>query len=179
MEQAWIPFAAAGGVTLHYPSRRVERVGFHQSNHEGAQQLDVLPGAAAPVTLENRGRYTADRTAADVVSDPVVEVRAPVSGTVKVASSYTLYCRYTDDYVIIEPDDHPGWEVKILHILGLHVAPGNRVVAGETVIADHPHQLPFTSDVDAYRTADPAWPHVHVEIDDPSIENVPNPGSGC
>src|SRR5688572_27347248 len=35
-EQSYTPFASVGGVTLRHPSRRVERVGFHQSNHEGA-----------------------------------------------------------------------------------------------------------------------------------------------
>jgi hypothetical protein len=68
--------------------------------------------------------------------------------------------------------------VKILHILGLEVSPGDRVEAGVTVIADHAHQLPFASQVDDIRTADPAWPHVHIEVTDPSIPNVPNGGSG-
>ena len=35
-EQAWIAFGVAVDVTLHYPSPRVERIGFHQSNNEGA-----------------------------------------------------------------------------------------------------------------------------------------------
>src|SRR3954469_351377 len=33
-EQAWIPFAMTSDVTLHYPSSRVEHVGFHESNDE-------------------------------------------------------------------------------------------------------------------------------------------------
>ena len=28
---------------------------------------------------------------------------------VKRAGHYVLYCKYTDDYVVIEPDSHPGW----------------------------------------------------------------------
>jgi biotin carboxyl carrier protein len=179
LEESWIPFATASGVTLRYPSARVERVGFHQANHEGAQQIDPLPDAVNPVTMEARDRLTGDRTAADVVSDPDLEVRAPVSGRVIAANAYTLYCKYRDELVFIDPDDHPGWEVKVLHIVGVQVAPGDHVVAGETVIALHPHQLPFTSDVDNYRTVDPAWPHVHLEVIDLSIPDIPNPGSGC
>jgi hypothetical protein len=178
-EQDWTPFARGGDVELRHPSRRVERVGFHESNHEGARPLEALPGAVAPTDLESRGRGTAGRTAADVVSDPAVEVRAPVSGKVLRAGTYVLYCKYSDDYVAIEPDAHPGWEVKILHIDGVRVKPGDRVVAGVTVIAPRPTQLPFKSQVDKAATADPAWPHVHVEVVDPSIPNVPSPGGGC
>ena len=47
-----------------------------------------------------------------------------------------------------------------------------------TVVAPHARQLPFASQVDDIRTADPAWPHVHMEVVDPNIPNVPNPGSG-
>ena len=59
---------------------------------------------------------------------------------------------FTDELVFIEPDSHPGGVVKILHVADVQVAPGDRVVAGETVLAAHPHQLPFGSQVDDYRT---------------------------
>ncbi|HEV2069512.1 MAG TPA: hypothetical protein VGR26_06945 [Acidimicrobiales bacterium] len=179
VEQAWTPFATVGGVTLVHPSSRVERVGFHQSNHEGARQLEPLPSAAAPVTMEGRERLAASRTAADVVMDPAVEVRAPVTGTVKRAGTYVLYCEYSDDYAVIEPDARPGWEVKILHIDGVRVGAGDRVVAGETVIARGPTPLPFESQVDELRTASTAWPHTHIEVIDPAIPNVASPGGGC
>jgi hypothetical protein len=178
-EQAWTPFAEAGGVTLLNPARRVERVGFHEANHDGAQQLQVLAAAVAPVTLPTRDRLTDSRTAADVVVDPASEIRAPVTGTVLEAGTYTLYCRYSDDYLIIEPDQHPGWEVKVLHIDGVTAGPGDRVTAAQTVIAPGPTLLPFVSDVDEFRTADPAWPHVHMEIIDPSIPDIPSPGDDC
>lgn len=178
-EQAWTPFASVGGITLHHPGSRVERVGFHQSNHEGAQTQEILPTAVAPTTLESRERLTAERTAADIVVDPAVEVRAPVTGTVLRAGTYVLYCKHADDYLVIEPDAHPGWEVKLLHISGVQVRAGDRVEAGITVVAPHATQLPFESQVDEVRTADPAWPHVHVEVVDPSIPNRPSPGGGC
>lgn len=177
-DQSWSPFAAVGGVTLVHPSARVERVAFHESNHDGARQLDVLPTAVAPVTLETRERGTGSRTAADVVAGPGVEVRAPVTGSVKRAGTYVLYCDNSDGYVVVEQDDHPGWEVKILHIAGVRVSAGNRVTAGQTVLATHPTRLPFKSQVDELSAAE-AWPHVHIEVVDPSIPDRPTPGGGC
>jgi len=179
VEAAWAPMASVGKVTLVHPSRRVERVGFHESNHDGAQQLAPLATAAAPVTLEARERGTNSRTAADVVVDPAVEIRSPVTGRVKRAGGYVLYCKHSDDYVVIAPDAQPTWEVKILHIDGVRVQAGDRVVAGKTVLAPRPTQLPFESQVDEQRTADPAWPHVHIEVVDPAIKDRPTPGGGC
>jgi hypothetical protein len=140
--------------------------------------MTVLGTAVAPATLEGRERLTTSRTAADVVSDPQVEIRAPVTGRVKRAGSYVLYCKYSDDFVVIEPDDHPGWEVKLLHIDGEAVSAGQRVEAGETIIAPRPTKLPFESQVDELSDGE-AWPHVHIEVVDPSIPNRPSPGSGC
>ena len=177
-EQAWAPFATVGGVTLTHPSSRVERVAFHQSTNDGAMQLTALPTAVAPLTLDDRKRDTGARGAADVVVDPARDIRAPVTGRVTRAGRYVLYCDHSDDYAVIEPDDHPGWEVKILHIDGVTVRAGSRVVAGQTVIAPRPTQLPFESQVDEVRTADPAWPHVHIEVVDPTIRDRPT-GRGC
>jgi hypothetical protein len=174
-----VPFAQAGDVVLVHPAARVERIGFHDSSHEGARQLDALPTAVSPTTMTSRERGTPGRTAADVVVDPDTEIRAPVSGRVKRAGTYVLYCKYHDDYVVIAPDQHPAWEVKVLHIDGVMVRKGARVTAGETVIAPHATPLPFASQVDELRTVDPAWPHVHIEVVDPRIPNVPSPNSGC
>lgn len=176
--QQWTPFAEVGGITLVHPSRRVERVAFHEANHDGARQLDVSPTAVAPVTLETRDRRTGSRSAADVVIDPNVEIRAPVTGTVKRAGTYVLYCEYSDDYVVIAPDDHPAWEVKLLHIDGVRVSRGDRVFAGQTLLAPRPTRLPFESQVDEIAKTS-AWPHVHIEVVDPSIPDRPSPGGGC
>jgi len=178
-ETAWTPFATVDGVTMTHPSARVERVAFHQSNNDGARQLTALPSAVAAVTLDDRQRDTGAQGAADVVVDPAGEIRAPVTGRVMRAGTYVLYCRLSDDYVVIEPEDRPGWEVKILHIDGVRVRAGERVVAGRTVLAPRATQLPFASQVDELRTADPAWPHVHIEVVDPTIRDRPTPGGGC
>ena len=177
-DTAWAPFATVGGTTLVHPSSRVERVAFHEANHDGARQLDPVADVAT-VTLEGRERGTSPRSAADVVVDPTLEIRAPVTGRVKRGGTYILYCRHRDDFVVIAPDAQPTWEVKVLHIDGLAVRRGQRVIAGETLLAPRPTQLPFESQVDELRTADPAWPHVHIEVVDPSIPDRPSKGGGC
>jgi hypothetical protein len=177
-EQQWIAFGVAVDVTLHYPSPRVERIGFHQSNNEGARPIEPLDTGIPATTMESRDRLSDLRSSADVVVDPESDIRAPVSGTVVSSGSYILYCGLPDYFLNIEPDEHPGWLVKILHITGLEVGNGDRVVQGETVIAPTARQLPFESQVDKLRTVDPAWPHVHIEVVDPSVPNVPNGGSG-
>jgi len=176
-QQAYTPFASAGGVVLRHPAARVERIGFHESTLDGAQQLETLPTSAPTLVLEGRARDTTARGAADVMVDPDAEIRAPVTGTVRYAGTYVLYCKYSDDFLVIEPDDHPGWEVKMLHIDGVRVRPGARVQAGVTVVAPRATRLPFESQVEngSYR---PAWPHVHVEIDDPNVPDRPT-GPGC
>lgn len=62
----------------------------------------------------------------------------------------------------------------------LNVRKGQRVTAGQTVPASAgARPLPFKSQVDEMKTADPAWPHVHLEVVDPSIPDRPSPGGGC
>lgn len=177
VETGYSPYATIGELVLLHPSSRVERVAFHQSNHDGAHEQSGVPTTANSTTLDDRERGTGRHTAADIVSDPEAEIRSPVTGTVIRGGSYTLYCDYRDHYVVIEPDAHPGWEVKVLHMDGLFVARGDRVVAGETVLAPHARILPFESQVDEIRTTDPAWPHVHIEVVDPTIPD--RPGEGC
>ena len=171
------PFAVTEQLTLFHPAAQVERIGFHEAGHDGARQLEPTVDAARPITLESRNRGTGSQTAADIVVSPEAEIRAPVTGTVKRAGGYILYCDHHDDYAVIEPDARPGWEVKLLHIDGVQVQAGQRVEAGVSVIAPRPTLLPFGSQVDDH-TAEPSWPHVHVEVVDPSIPDKPNPGGG-
>jgi len=176
---AWgTPFAVAIDLTLYYPAALVERIGFHEAGRDGSRQMDPLPEATRPITMATRDRGTGSRTAADVVVDPAAELRSPVTGTVIRSGTYVLYCKYTDDFVVIDPDDHPGWEVKMFHFQGLSVKPGDRVEAGVTVVGSNSAYLPFESQVNEF-TAEPSWPHVHIEVIDPSIPNRPHPGGGC
>ena len=179
VDTGFAPFATVDQVVLVHPAAQVEMVGFHESNHDGARQLAPTESAARPIELETRERGTGSRSAADIVVAPDAEIRAPVTGTVKRAGGYILYCDHDDDFAVIEPDARPGWEVKVLHIDGVQVQAGQRVEAGATVLAPRPTPLPFASQVDDH-TASPAWPHVHIEVVDTSIPDRPSPGgSGC
>lgn len=171
------PFGIVAGVWLRHPAAIVERIGFHQSNHEGARDIAATAWAAGPVLLAARGRLSGRFSAADIVVPRDAAILAPVTGTVLRAGSYVLYCEHADDFVVIAPDSAPHLEVKLLHIDGVVVAAGDRVVSRQTVLAPRATVLPFASQVDA-TTATPSWPHVHLEVVDPRIENVPNGGSG-
>lgn len=177
-DQTWVPFAEVGGITLHHPADQVQHIGFHESGHDGAQQLQPLDTATRHTTMDSRDRGTGSRTAADIVVDPDTEIRSPVSGTVLSAGTYILYCEHNDDFVFIAPDEQPTWQVKVFHIDGVQVAAGDRVEAGVTVLAPRATQLPFVSQVDEF-TAEPSWPHAHVEVVDPSIPDRPSEGGGC
>lgn len=173
----FVVFSGVGGVQLLEPSEHVDVIGYHESGHEGAQQLEPSGAGPRSVTMESRNRGTGSRTAADVVVEPDTPLYAPVSGSVVRAGTYTLYCEYSDDYVVIDPDQHPGWEVKLLHIDGVMVAPGDRVEAGITMLAPRATLFPFESQVDEFSTTGD-WPHTHIEVIDPSIPNEPS-GGGC
>ena len=84
------------------PVSRYETVGFHESGHDGAFQLEVV-NLDDWTTLASRGRGTGSRTAADIVTRVDEPVMAPIDGTVIRAGSYTLYCDHTDNFVVIEP----------------------------------------------------------------------------
>lgn len=171
-------FARSRSVAFHLPSRRVEHIGYHQSGHDGALRLRPLDGPAPVTVLDGRGRGTGRRTAADIVVHPRSWLTAPVTGTVVAANPYVLYCVHRDELVFIAPDERPDWIVKVLHVRGVKVEVGDRVEAGVTRIGRRARLLPFESQVDAV-TQSPAWPHVHVEMIDPSVPDRPTPGPGC
>lgn len=176
MHQNFEAFATVGGFTLYLPAKAVELVGFHESNHDGAQQVEMVEVITPVVTMETRDRGNGSRTAMDIAVNRSSEIRSPVTGTVVRAGTYTLYCQYSDDYAVIAPDEQPTWEVKILHIDGVQVSKGDRVIARETVLAPAPTPLPFKSQIDKL-TAYPHPPHVHIEVVDPSIPD--RPSGGC
>ena len=163
------------GIELRLPSSASELVGWHESNNDGARDLHDH-GVVDSVVMASRGRGTGRRSAADVVVHPRVEIRSPVTGTVVRSGTYALYCRYSDDFLVVEPDGRPGIEVKLVHIDGVRVGPGDRVVAGVTVVAGGPTPLPFESQVDDH-SGGADHPHVHLELVDTSIPD--RPGGGC
>jgi biotin carboxyl carrier protein len=177
-QQGWTPFAVVGEVVLLHPAAHIELIGYHEASHSGSHDMTPTETSAAHTVLETRGRSTGTRSAADIVADPDGEVRAPVTGRVLRAGTYVLYCDHSDDYVVIDPDARPGWEVKVLHISGVQVRAGDRVEAGVTVLAPRPTMLPFRSQVDEL-TAEPSWPHIHIEVNDPSIPNEATGRRSC
>ena len=170
-------FAVAGDLELRMPVTRYETVGFHESGHDGAFQLEVR-NISDWMTLASRGRGTGSRTAADIVVPVGEAVLSPVDGTVIRAGTYTLYCVHTDNFVVIEPTGRPGWEVKVFHFEGLAVGVGDTVFAASTRLGSGGKVLPFESQVDEF-TAEPSNPHVHVEVIDTSIPDRPSSGGGC
>ena len=171
------PYATVGPVTLHFPGDVVEVVGLHQSGNDAALPQSPVQGLQRIGLLGTRARGTSPQGAADIVVDPTRPVRSPVTGTVLRAGTYALYCDEVDNYLVVEPDARPGWEVKLLHFQGLSVGPGDRVRAGVTVIGAGARQLPFASQVDKHTVA-PHWPHLHLEVVDPAIPDRPS-GATC
>lgn len=173
-----LPMAVAGPVTLVLPVAEIETIGYHEAGHPGSLAMTPLSNGVEMFVLGTRNRGTDPRSAADIVVPTGVTVVAPATGTVVSARDYALYCQHNDALVYIEPDGLPGWQVRVFHVDGITVAPGTRVIAGETPIAASARLLPFESQVDEF-TAEPSWPHVHVEVVDTNVPDTRPPGPGC
>ena len=172
------PLLSVSGLTLYTPSSLIEHAGFHQSSHPGALDMNAVdPAPVRMSTMGTRNRGTGATTAIDIVTEPSTEITAPVSGRVARAGEYSLYCRYPDGYVVINPEDRPDLEVKILHMQNVKVAPGQTVAVGDP-IGNHATPFPFRSQIDDL-TVEESWPHVHIEVVDPSVPRKPSSGSGC
>jgi hypothetical protein len=88
-------------------------------------------------------------------------VLAPVTGTVRNVKRYRLYRRYPDIRVAIAPDADPRRRVVVMHLRGVTLQRGDRVVASTTVIGKV-RSFPFESQVDRYVRG--SSPHVHIEV---------------
>ncbi len=177
-EQPYEQFATVEGIAMHYPAAVVETIGFHESGHDGSKLWPTDAITSPWTVLDSRERGTHPRSAADVVVAPDIEIRSPATGTVVAASTYVLYCEHSDDLVYIAPDEHPTWQIRIFHVSGVQVQVGDRVEAGVTVLAPRATELPFASQVDE-QTAEPSWPHVHIEVVDPNVPDRPTNTPGC
>jgi hypothetical protein len=123
--------------------------------------------------MGSRGRPTAATSSADVAVPSHSEVLAPVTGTVALARPYLLYCQATDWQVAIEPEGRPDLRVMILHVTGVPVRAGQRVVAGVTVIGTSWGNDMPTAQENMYFPD--RYPHVHVEVGLGGLVPVP----GC
>lgn len=153
--------AHVDGLDLHRPSDAVVIAGFHQASTPGSLPLE--PVGERTRVLPSRGRGYPRTSAVDVVLVDEEPVRAPVTGRVVEVERYALYGRHPDRRVTIRPKGRSGLRVVLLHVEGLRVEEGDRVEAGETVIARTARRFPFRSQVDK-ETAPDAWPHVHLEV---------------
>lgn len=167
------PFAAVGGVTLYGPADQIRAAGFHESANTQALEMRELDSPLETMVMESRGRGTGGHTAADMAVYPDEMIYSPVTGTVVDARAYKLYCKYDDNVVIIEPDAAPDRQVKVLHLTGLLIENGERVIAGKTPIASGPTPLPFSSQIDGY-VENSTNTHVHIETVDLDLVDATN-----
>lgn len=154
-------FAAYRSLQMRLPVRPEDltEVGFHQASYNYALKMTtVLPDAdmteakadqsthrdlakqeAGPTaTLTGavlrmwRDRPGQPDTAADIGADPGAKVFSPVTGTVVLVKDYSLYNKYPDVRVHIQPDGFPNVDVVLIHITDPTVKAGQRVEAGVT-----------------------------------------------
>lgn len=175
----FVTLGHAGSTTIRIPAGLVELIGFHEASHPGSKAINAAASGLPAMVLSSRGRGTPAQSAVDIVVPPGEPLRAPVTGTVVAARQYVLYCKHQDSLVYIEPDGLPGWQVRLFHVQGDLPAVGSRVIAGETVVASGgANPLPFESQIDEF-TAEPSWPHTHLEVVDTSVPDDRPPGGGC
>ena len=176
--------ASVGGLTLSPPSPDVLLVGYHEASKAGALALHpvgrglsnenttriTLPPDADDGSdyhvMSSRGRVLPPTSAVDIVMRDGDAVRSPVDGVVIEVRPYALYGKHPDTRIEIRPDDAPDLRVVLIHVDGVRVTAGQRLAAGKTVLADTANRFPFASHVDRY--LDERWPHVHLEVVDPS-----------
>lgn len=167
-------------VVLASPSEEVLLLAYHEASFPDALGLEPVgvmrennnvtkfvqpPDRDGPgyVILSSRGRPTSATSALDIAIPPDTPVLSVVTGTVADVDGFYLYGRYADARLEIVPDGRPDLRVVIIHVDGVLVAAGDRVVAGETVIAERSTQFPFTSQIDRHIPGPPG-PHIHVEV---------------
>lgn len=185
-EDQLTPIARAAGVDLLVPSEATVLVGFHEAGAPGTETFESLAPLAAEhnakdmpvaddasaeqvapvIELPTRERAAAASSAIDVAIPEGEAVYAPVSGRVTAVNEYQLYGQYTDMLVEIEPAGKPGVRLVMVHVGGVQVEVGDRVTAGETVVADTAAVLPFDSQIDRFTVEldGRAYPHVHMEL---------------
>ncbi len=167
--------ATVDGVELVEPSTALAAIGFHEGATTAATLTPVgravgnAPGIATPPATDgpdyrimpSRGRAAGPTSAIDLALPETEAVHAVVTGTVVNVQDYLLYGETPDVLIEIVPDGQPDLKVQLFHVRDPQVAIGDRVTAGETVLAAQPRLLPFGSQID--RFVGHAGPHVHVQ----------------
>lgn len=184
-DEPLVPMATVGELLVHLPSPDVLLVGYHEASLDGALEMRPVgrvesnanttkfappPNDAAGATyhvMSSRGRRFPATSAVDLVMDDGTDVLAPVDGIVTDVRPYQLYGVHDDTRIEIQPTAAPHLRVVMIHVAGVQVRAGDRLVAGVTLLADTPNHFPFASHVDRY--LERALPHVHVEVKDPAL----------
>jgi hypothetical protein len=172
-------FAVSRGLELRLVSPATVAVAFHEAARKGAVTLHpagacsvcrnrakFTPAASSwpgrsYIVMDSRGRSTPATSAVDVVLPPGTPVLAPVTGTVRNVKRYRLYRRYPDIRVAIAPAADPRRRVVVIHLRGVTLQRGDRVVASLTVLG-RVRSFPFQAQVDRYVRG--SFPHVHLEV---------------
>lgn len=173
-------FARYAGLDLVLPSDDTLLVAFHEAAlpdalalrpvghaavNENPTKFDGMAEEPGPnyLVLSSRGRPHPATSAADLVLRDGDDVLSPLTGRVTEVRPYQLYGEHPDTRVELAPAEHPRLRVVLIHVDGVRVERGERVEAGETVLADSANRFPFASHVDRY-FPDERWPHVHLEV---------------
>lgn len=156
-------FARVKGLELRLPVRveDLTEVGFHQASYSYALRMkSAMPaadmkaakrekGTGRDIALQQKGadaelvgsalvmwrnRPGKPDTAVDVGARAGSPVLAPLTGTVVKVKRYSLYGKYDDFELHIQPDGKPGLDLVMIHISDLTVKPGDRVRGGVTPV---------------------------------------------
>jgi hypothetical protein len=176
-------FARMAGTKLdiHLPAgpNLFVAVGFHQADNRKAVRFVPLlkcHGVGKASTIRSllkkhkfllfqqplRGRGDSNFTAADCAVKPKTTVVAPVTGIVTNVRHYSLYGYIYDMRLEIKPDGAPRLRVVMIHITGVKVKAGQRVVGGVTPVAVVRH-LPLVSTINRFVPIRPV-DHVHIQV---------------
>lgn len=166
---------------IHYPAgpKKLVAVGFHQADNKKAVRYVPLlkchgidTASTTKALLKRgkiklfqqplRGRGDSNFTAADCAVPPKTTVVAPVTGVVTNVRSYKLYGWINDLRLEIKPDGYPHLRVVMIHITGVKVKAGDRVVGGITPVAVVRH-LPIVSTINRFVPVSPV-DHVHIQV---------------
>jgi hypothetical protein len=176
MRTGFRPYATVGPVTLHSRVTSSRSSACTSPGHDGAQPQQPVQGGKRIGLLGSRARDTDGQGAADIVVDPTGPVRSPSPAPSCAPGTYALYCDHVDQYLVVEPGRAAGLGG---HAPALRGAPpgGGRPGAGR----DHGRGLarprPAVQVAGGQATVAPHWPHVHVEVVDPSLPDRPSSGS--
>jgi murein DD-endopeptidase MepM/ murein hydrolase activator NlpD len=132
----------------------------------------VWPGTCLRLWRSNRSGQP--DTAADVGADAGTAVYAPVSGTVLQVKTYRLYDKYDDCEIHLQPDGWDDVDVVLIHIDGVQIAPGDRVVAGVTQIATV-RKMSDKIEIQLGGYTPNGGDHVHVQLNKVDVPGVYEP----